>query len=81
MKFHVNPLTCGRCVRSITEALQGVDSGARVDVDLEAGTVDVDSALDATAIVATLAAIGYQALPATAGAPAGGGSCCGTCHA
>ena len=81
MKFHVNPLTCNSCVRSITQALQAVDSGARVDVDLEAGTVDVEGAFDATAVVATLAAIGYQAMPATAGARAGGGSCCGTCHA
>ena len=25
MKYSVSPLTCGRCVRSITEALQAVD--------------------------------------------------------
>lgn len=81
MKFHVNPLTCGRCASRITSALQAVDSDARVDVDLQAGTVDVDGGLDATAVVTTLAAVGYQAVPATAGAPASGGSCCGTCRA
>lgn len=81
MKFQVNPLTCGRCVRSITEALQAVDAGARVNVDLEAGTVDAEGAFDATTVVATLAAIGYHAMPATAGVAVSGGSCCGTCHA
>lgn len=80
MKFHVTPLTCGRCVRSITEAFQAVDTGARVEVDLEAGTVDVEGTFDETTAVATLAAIGYQATPATAAATSGGGSCCGTCH-
>ena len=81
MKYSVSPLTCGRCVRSITEALQAVDSGARVQVDLAAGTVEADGAFDATTVVATLAAIGYQAIPATATAGTGGGNCCGTCHA
>lgn len=79
MKYSVSPLTCGRCVRRITEALQSVDSGARVQVDLASGTVEADGAFDATTVVATLAAIGYQAIPATAGT--GGGSCCGSCHA
>jgi copper chaperone len=81
MKYHVSPLTCGRCIRSITEALQAVDSGARVQVDLAAGTVEADGAFDATTVVATLAAIGYQASPAAATAGAGSGPCCGTCHA
>ena len=78
MKYSVSPLTCGRCVRSITEALQAVDSSARVHVDLEAGTVEADGAFDAATVVATLAAIGYQATP---GPAAAAGSCCGTCHA
>lgn len=81
MKYSVSPLTCGRCVRRITEALQSVDSGARVQVDLAAGTVEADGAFDATTVVATLAAVGYQAIPAAATADSGAGSCCGTCHA
>ena len=79
MKYSVSPLTCGRCVRRITDALQAVDSGARVQVDLAAGTVEADGAFDATTVVATLAGIGYQAIPAAAAEK--GGSCCGTCHA
>lgn len=81
MKYSVSPLTCGRCVRSITEALQAVDSGARVQVDLAAGTVDADGAFDTATVVSALAAIGYEAVPASSASVTGGGSCCGTCHA
>jgi copper chaperone len=80
MKYHVTPLTCGRCVRSITAALQAIDSGARVEVDLAAGTVDAEGLFDEATVVSALAAIGYEASPSkpvdTAGA-----SCCGSCHA
>lgn len=79
MKYDVHPLTCGRCVRSITEALQGLDPSARVHVDLAAGTVDAEGNFDAAGVVSTLAAIGYHATPAAA-APRSGGGCCGTCH-
>ncbi|KFL37859.1 heavy-metal-associated domain-containing protein [Arenimonas donghaensis] len=84
MKFNVSPLTCGRCVTTITQALQAVDPDARVTVDLAAGTLDFDGGLDATALAATLAPHGYSAVPADAPAdpgPAGAASCCGTCHA
>ena len=86
MKYNVSPLTCGRCVRRITEALQAIDSGARVDVDLAAGTVEAEGILDVATVVTTLAAIGYEASPATPveaadiARPANAG-CCGTCHA
>lgn len=79
MKFNVSPLTCGRCVRSITDALHGVDPAARVHVDLAAGTVEAEGAFDAATVVSTLAGIGYEAAPAS-GAK-GGGGCCGSCHA
>lgn len=81
MKFDVTPLTCGRCVRSITEALQAIDPSAQVHVDLAAGTVEASGRFDATAVVSTLAGLGYAAAPASAAAPGAGGSCCGTCHA
>lgn len=85
LKYNVSPLTCGRCVRRITEALQAIDSAARVEVDLAAGTVEAEGFFDVATVVATLAANGYEASPASsAGAadiePAGAG-CCGTCHA
>jgi copper chaperone len=86
LKYHVNPLTCGSCVRRITEALQAIDSGARVEVDLAAGTVVAEGFFNDATVIATLAAIGYEASPASSAEPANtdspaGAGCCGTCHA
>lgn len=80
MKYSVSPLTCGACVRTITNALQSVDPSATVSVDLEAGTVDADGVFDADAVIAALATQGYRAapFPGVPGAPAPA-SCCGTC--
>ena len=55
MKYSVSPLTCGRCVITITQALLAVEPDARVTVNLAAGTVDFDGALDAAAVAATAA--------------------------
>lgn len=86
LKYNVSPLTCGRCVRRITEALQAIDSAARVEVDLAAGTVEAEGVFDVATVVATLAANGYEASPAVSSEPAytdtpAGAGCCGTCHA
>ncbi|MFH1600279.1 MAG: heavy-metal-associated domain-containing protein [Pseudomonadota bacterium] len=83
MKFNVSPLTCGRCVITITQALLAVEPDARVTVNLAAGTVDFDGALDAAAVAATLAPHGYSAVPADGPAtpePASADHCCGSCH-
>jgi copper chaperone len=82
MKYSVSPLTCGSCVGRITEALQSIDSGARIHVDMAAGTVDVDGFFDVGVVVSTLAKIGYEAVPATDDSTvASQDGCCGTCHA
>ena len=55
-----------------------------VTVNLAAGTVDFDGALDAAAVAATLAPHGYSAVPADGPAtpePASADHCCGSCHA
>lgn len=79
MKYSVTPLTCGRCVRSITDSLLTIDPAAKVLVDLSAGTVEADGNFDGATVVATLSAIGYQASPADVKTLATGGRCCGTC--
>lgn len=76
MIYNVSPLTCGSCVRTITNALHAIDPAARVHVDLAAGTVGVEGVLDTDTVIAALAVHGYDAK--SAGAVA---SCCGTCHA
>ena len=62
MRFAVDGMTCGHCVRTITRTLQAIDPDARVDVDLAAGTVFVpDGPIEASQAIATLAAEGYPA--------------------
>ena len=44
--FKVQGMTCGGCVRGVTDALQRVDADAVVNVDLASKTVSVSSAAD-----------------------------------
>ncbi len=64
--FTVNDMSCGHCVRSITQAVQARDPAARVEVDLAQHRVDVDSAtLDAEHLRAVIAEAGYTPEPAS----------------
>ncbi|HET7527720.1 MAG TPA: heavy-metal-associated domain-containing protein [Burkholderiaceae bacterium] len=36
-------MTCGHCVRTVSETVRRVDTSARVDVDLTAQTVRIES--------------------------------------
>ena len=38
--FQVQGMTCGHCVRAVTEAVKSVDPQAEVKVDLATGKVD-----------------------------------------
>jgi copper chaperone len=73
MRFAVQNMTCAHCVRTITRALQAVDSGVEVAVDLAGGTVTVNGVLDAAQAIAAMQAEGY---PAQALAEAAVGGCC-----
>ena len=58
-EFHVPDLSCGHCARAVTEALQSLDAGAKVDVDLEKKSVRVETTSDEQAVAAALAEAGY----------------------
>lgn len=58
--FKVTGMTCGHCQRAVIQAIQTLDPAARVEVDLGAGSVSVDSALDEQAIREAIIAEGYQ---------------------
>lgn len=61
MKFAVQNMTCNHCIRTITRALQSIDSGAKVSVDLATATVAVEGALGAAQAIAAMEAEGYPA--------------------
>lgn len=58
--FQVQGMSCGHCVRAITQAVQQLDPQARVNVQLEQGKVEVDSAQPREAIAKAIAEEGYQ---------------------
>jgi copper chaperone len=42
-QFKVQGMTCNHCVRAVTDAVRRVDATAKVEVDLAAGAVSVES--------------------------------------
>jgi len=65
--FKVDGMTCGHCVRAVTDAVHSVDPGAVVEVDLKTGHVTVQNGTaPARSIMDAIAAEGYTAAPAAA---------------
>lgn len=60
-RFRVVGMSCGHCVRAVTEAVHGVDQAAQVQVDLPTGTVTVQSGADGATLGAAIADAGYEA--------------------
>lgn len=69
VRFKVDRMGCGGCVESVTRAVQTIDPGAHVEVDLGAKRVTVSNAsAPAERIARVLAAAGYPAEPMLAAA-------------
>jgi copper chaperone len=58
-RFDVQGMTCGHCARAVSEAVKRVDAAARVDVDLSAGKVLVESNVPREPFVAAIGEEGY----------------------
>jgi copper chaperone len=58
--FQVKGMTCGHCVRAVTEAVKSVDRQAQVQVDLASGKVEVQTQQDRGAIARAIAEEGYE---------------------
>ena len=61
--FTLPDMSCGHCVAAITAALQAADAQARIAIDREARTAQVDSALPRDVLAAALAEAGYPPPP------------------
>jgi len=57
--FSVEGMTCGHCVRAVTQAVQSQDPAAEVKVDLAAKQVSVQSQLSPEAIASLIREEGY----------------------
>jgi copper chaperone len=57
--FTVTGMTCGHCVRAVTEAVARLDATAAVRVDLANGQVEIDSPLPRAALAEAITEEGY----------------------
>jgi len=59
--FNVQGMTCGHCVKAVTRAVQEQDAAAKVEIDLAAKQVRVQSELGQEQILTAIRDEGYQA--------------------
>ena len=57
--FTLPSMTCGHCVRTVTDTVQRVDAAATVLIDLPSHQVRIESAQPAAAFIAALTEEGY----------------------
>ncbi|MGH8388048.1 MAG: heavy-metal-associated domain-containing protein [Pseudomonas sp.] len=57
--FNVEGMSCGHCVKAITQAVQAKDPAASVRVDLAAKEVGVESALTEQQVIEAISEEGY----------------------
>ena len=59
LNLKVEGMTCGHCAKAVTGAIQALDSEARVQVDLAAGTVSIEGRVSEQDAVRALTDSGY----------------------
>lgn len=59
--MQVDGMTCQGCVNAVTKAIQRLDPGARVEVDLDHGRVHVTTRAQSIEVAQALNAAGYEA--------------------
>jgi copper chaperone len=59
VRLNVDGMTCGHCVQMVTKAINAVDPGAKVHVDLASKTVEATSSAPAAALANAIEAAGY----------------------
>ncbi|CEL27405.1 MULTISPECIES: cation transporter [Pseudomonas] len=57
--FNVQGMSCGHCVKAVTQAVQAKDPAASVRVDLAAKEVGVESTLSAEQVIEIISEEGY----------------------
>ena len=62
IEFQTEGMSCGHCVKAVTQALQAVDATARVEVDLATQKVRVESGASRTELAAAMDEAGYPVL-------------------
>lgn len=59
LSFELPDMTCGHCVKAVTQAVQQADPSARVTIDLPTHRLEVDTQLPQQQLAAVLTEAGY----------------------
>ncbi|KVC70006.1 heavy metal transporter [Burkholderia ubonensis] len=60
MEFEVQDMTCGGCANAITRAVAAADPGAKLDIDVAAKRVTVQSTQSAERVQSIIEAAGFH---------------------
>jgi copper chaperone len=63
IELNVPDMSCGHCISSITKAAHGVDGAAKVDVDLAARRVRIESIQPQAQFINAIAEAGFTPAP------------------
>lgn len=56
----VDGIHCGNCAKRIAQAIRKIEPSVRVNVNVDAGTVEVDPALDRAKLISAIENAGYS---------------------
>ncbi len=59
IEFTLPTMTCGHCVRTVTETVQKLDAQAQLQIDLPSHHVSITTQVPAATVAQALAAEGY----------------------
>ncbi len=65
IRLSIPDMSCGHCEKTIREAVKEVDRDARVTVDLNSRTVDIETARPRDDVSGAIAKAGYTISPLT----------------
>lgn len=60
ISFHIPDMTCGHCVRTITEAINAQYPAAKVEAQVDTHTLTVSGVADETAVANLIKEEGYS---------------------
>ncbi|WP_421990991.1 heavy-metal-associated domain-containing protein [Roseococcus sp.] len=63
LKLKVPDMNCGHCAGVVTQVVQGIDSGAKLDIDVMSRTVSIVTSADPAEVTRALDAAGYATQP------------------
>lgn len=63
IQFQVNDMTCGHCAATITKAVTALDAAARVDIDVTAHRVQIESVTSKDVLENAIREAGYTPQP------------------